>query len=161
MPDIPDIEEEKKEQLQAPAPYTPPERVEFKKKEKGEPKIPTAAMPDIVFMLLLFFMVTTVFKEFTGLNVYLPTAKQIDKLPGKRNVSYIWLDRTGTISIDDKIVEVKQIAPLMYDKRVSNPMIVVSLKIDQAADMEWVTGIHNQLREADALKVNYSAKFGE
>lgn len=157
MPD----NEEKIEQSQVPAPYSPPERVEFKKKEKAKPQIPTAAMPDIVFMLLLFFMVTTVFKEFSGLNVHLPTAKQIDKLPGKRNVSYIWLDMSGTISIDDKIVDMRQIAPLMYDKRVANPMIVVSLKIDQGAEMESVSGIHNQLREADALKVNYSAKFGE
>lgn len=152
-------EEEKKEQVQAP--YSPPERVKFKKKERANPQIPTASMPDIVFMLLLFFMVTTVFKEVTGLNVLLPTAKQIEKLPGKRNVSYIWIDKDGRISIDDKLVEVKQVAMIMYKKRVDNPRIIVSLKIDQMAEMGWVSDIHQQLREADALKINYSAKYGE
>lgn len=155
MPDV----EEKQEQVKAPS--TPPERVEFKKKETASPQIPTASMPDIVFMLLLFFMVTTVFKEFSGLNVLLPSAKQIEKLPGKRNVSYIWIDKNGTISIDDKLVEVKQVAMIMYNKRVDNPRIVVSLKIDQGANMGWVSDVQQQLREADALKINYSAKFGE
>jgi biopolymer transport protein ExbD len=142
-------------------PYSPPERVEFKKKETASPKIPTASMPDIVFMLLLFFMVTTVFKTVTGLNVFLPSASKIEKLPGKRNVAFIWVDKQGQFSIDDKLVELSQIAPLMYNKRVENPRVVVSLKIDQAANMEWVNGVHQQLREADALNINYSAKFGE
>jgi biopolymer transport protein ExbD len=155
MPDV----EEKQEQVKPPV--SPPERVQFKKKENAAPQIPTASMPDIVFMLLLFFMVTTVFKEFSGLNVLLPSAKQIEKLPGKRNVSYIWIDKDGRISIDDKLVGLKQVAMVMYNKRVENPRIVVSLKIDQGTNMGWVSDVQQQLREADALKINYSAKFGE
>ena len=135
MPDV----EEKQEQVNAPS--LPPEKVEFKKKETASPEIPTASMPDIVFMLLLFFMVTTVFKELNGLNVLLPSAKQIEKLPGKRNVSYIWINSAGDISIDDKLVEVKQVAMVMYNKRVANPRIVVSLKIDQGANMGWVSDV--------------------
>lgn len=154
---MPDIEEKKDAQ----APYTPPERVQFKKKETAAPQIPTASMPDIVFMLLLFFMVTTVFKEFTGLNVFLPSAKQIEKLPSKRHVTYLWVDREGRISIDDKMVEMNQVAMLMYQKRVDNPRVIVSMKIDQQTDMGIVSDVQQQLREADALRINYSAKFGE
>ena len=143
------------------APYSPPERIAFKKKEKAATKIPTAAMPDIVFMLLLFFMVTTVFKEFTGLPVDLPSAKQIEKLPTKRHVSYLWIDSKGRISIDDKLVELQQVASLMYAKRIEDPQIVVSLKIDQQAEMGMVSAIHQQLRDASANRINYSAKFDD
>jgi biopolymer transport protein ExbD len=154
---MPEIEEKKDVQ----APYSPPERVQFRKKENAKPQIPTAAMPDIVFMLLLFFMVTTVFKEFNGLNVFLPSAKQIEKLPSKRHVSYLWIDRDGRISIDDMSVEVKQVGMVMYKKRVENPRVIVSMKIDQQTDMGIVSDVQQQLREADALRINYSAKFGE
>jgi len=151
--------DEKKVEEKAPAPYTPPERVKFEKKESAVAQIPTASMPDIVFMLLLFFMVSTVFKEFTGLPVELPSAHQIEKLPGKRNVVYIWVDKDGRISIDDKLVDVRVVSSIMYQKRVENPRIVVSLKVDKEAEMGIVTDIHQELREADALKINYSAKY--
>ena len=145
----------------APAPYSPPERVKFSQKGGAKTEIPTASMPDIVFMLILFFMVTTVFQQYKGLDVELPSASKIEKLPGKRNVSHIWIDSRDRISIDDKLVEIKQVGRLMYTKRVANPRIVVSLRIDRFAEMEAVSGVHQQLREADALKVNYSTKFAQ
>ena len=140
-------------------PYTAPERVQFKQKGGAKTEIPTASMPDIVFMLILFFMVTTVFQQYKGLAIELPTASQIEKLPGKRNVSHIWINQDDQISIDDILVEVKQVASLMYEKRVANPRIVVSLRIDRLARMETIAGVQQQLREADALKINYSTKF--
>jgi biopolymer transport protein ExbD len=135
--------------------------MEFKKKAKVSTDIPTASMPDIVFMLLLFFMVSTVFRQFTGLPVDLPAAKKIKKLDAKKNVTNIWADANGEISIDDKLVRVADVARIMYDKRVANPKLVVSLKADRSANMGIITDIQEKLREADALKLNYAAKFGD
>jgi len=134
--------------------------VEFKGKAKAEAGIPLASLPDIVFLLLIFFMVSSVFKEYTGLPVTLPQAKRIEKLPGKRDVAYIWADNEGRISIDDKIVKMDDISGIMYAKRADpvHPLKVVSLKIDKNAKMGLVTDIHEQLRKADALNINYSAK---
>ncbi len=58
--------------------------MKFNKKTKISSEIPTASMPDIIFMLLVFFMVTTVLKEYSGLPVNLPKAKRIEKLKSKR-----------------------------------------------------------------------------
>ncbi len=134
--------------------------MEFKGKAKAEAGIPLASLPDIVFLLLIFFMVSSVFKEYTGLPVTLPQAKRIEKLPGKRDVAYIWADNEGRISIDDKIVKMDDISGIMYAKRADpvHPLKVVSLKIDKNAKMGLVTDIHEQLRKADALNINYSAK---
>ena len=135
--------------------------MEFKKKSKISTEIPTASMPDIVFMLLLFFMVSTVFRQFSGLPVDLPTAKRIMKLDAKKNVANIYANAQGEISIDDKLVTTADIRRIMYQKRVENPRLVVSLKFDRVSNMGLVTDIHEELREADALKVNYCAKFGD
>jgi len=136
--------------------------LKFNKKSKAEAGIPTASMPDIIFMLLIFFMVTTVFKEFRGIPVRLPAARKIEKLPGKRNVAYIYADDRDRVSIDDKFVEIREISRLMYDKMRDEiaPLRVVSMKIDERANMGFVTKIQEELRKAGgtALNVNYSTK---
>ena len=135
--------------------------MEFKKKAKVSTEIPTASMPDIVFMLLLFFMVSTVFRQSTGLPVDLPVAKKIVKLEAKKNVVNIWADAQGEISIDDNLVRVADIAKIMYKKRTENPMLITSFKFDRTVKMGLVTQIQQKLREVGALKVNYCAKFGD
>jgi len=134
----------------------------FSKKSKVEPKIPEASLPDIVFMLLIFFMVSTVFKESEGLKVVLPDAKKIEKLKGKRDIATIWADRAGNVSIDDKIVEIKQIRTLIYNKVADplHPMKLVSMRVDKDVEMGLVTDIHEELRTAGgaALQVNYSTR---
>jgi biopolymer transport protein ExbD len=136
--------------------------LKFQKKSKAEGGIPTASMPDIVFMLILFFMVSTVFKEFRGIPVRLPAAKKIEKLPGKRNVVYLWADDKDRVSMDDKFIEIREISTYMYNK-LSDPtkqIRVVSMKVDEQAKMGAITRIHEELREAGgaALNVNYSTK---
>ena len=132
--------------------------MEFKKKQKASSKIPTASLPDIIFMLLLFFMVATVMKEYQGLSVILPEAENIEKLETKRHVSYIWLAKDGRIAIDDRLMDMDQVRHFMYEKRVNDPQLVVSLRADRGSNMSLISDLHQELREADALKVNYSTK---
>lgn len=134
--------------------------MKFEGKQKAKSGIPLSSLPDIVFLLLIFFMVSSVFKEFTGLPVTLPDARKIEKLQGKRDVAYLWLSEDGKVSIDDKLVDIDEISGIMYQKRRDpmHPLRVVSLKIDKDAKMGKVTDIHEELREADALNINYSAK---
>jgi biopolymer transport protein ExbD len=134
--------------------------VKFEGKQKVQSGIPLASLPDIVFLLLIFFMVSSVFKEFSGLPVRLPDARKIEKLQGKRDVAYLWVSKDGVISIDDKLVNLNDVSKIMYKKRIDplHPLKVVSLKIDKETKMGVVTDIHEELRDADALNINYSAK---
>ena len=137
--------------------------MKFSTKSKVSSGISTASMPDIIFMLLIFFMVCTVFKESQGLKVVLPDAKKIEKLPGKRGVAVIWADRAGNITIDDKFLNPNDIRNIVYNKVIDpvSPLKVVSLRIDNQVSMERVTAIHEELRalgESAALNVNYSAR---
>jgi biopolymer transport protein ExbD len=128
------------------------------RKTKVSSDIPTASMPDIIFMLLIFFMVTTVLREYSGLPVELPKAKRIEKLKSKRHTSHIWISKEGLISIQDKLHSVENVRHVMYDIRAADPLLTVSLKADKSAKMGLISNIHNELRKADALKLNYSTK---
>ena len=128
------------------------------RKTKLDTEIPTASMPDIIFMLLIFFMVTTVLREYSGLPISLPKAKRIEKLTSKRHTAHIWVSKDGLISIEDKLYASDGIRHVMYEKRVADPQLVISLKADERAKMGLISTIHGELRKADALKLNYSSK---
>ena len=129
-----------------------------KRRANTKQEIPTASMPDIVFMLLLFFMVTTTLREVDVLvDFKLPEAKAIEKIENKRLISYIWVGRSGRIQINDSIVKLDQVEKIMYTKRQELPNVIVSLRIDKGTDMGLVTDIQQELRKAYCLRINYSA----
>lgn len=148
-----------------------------KGKSKGVPPISTASLPDIVFMLLFFFMVSTTLKE-TNVNVKirLPEATETVKLEKKSLVSYIYVGaplqqyqaQYGTLSkiqLDDKFSEVGDIGDYIaaeWEKRdeLERPLMTVSLKADEKTKMGLIQEIKIELRKAGALKLNYSSRKG-
>lgn len=135
--------------------------MKFNKKRAGvKQEIPTASMPDIVFMLLLFFMVTTTLREVDVLvDFKLPDAVAVEKIENKRLISYLWVGKDGRMQINDAIVMLKEVQPIMYGKRQMLPNVIVSLRIDRGIDMGVVTDIQQELRKAYCLRINYSANI--
>jgi biopolymer transport protein ExbD len=133
--------------------------MKFERKTKLQTGIPTASLPDIIFMLLIFFMVATVFKTFTGLKVQLPDAELVKKIPGsKRHVVTIWIDMNSQVVCDDyKVNRLSNLRSVLYEKRVSNPQIIIAMKVDREADMGIVNDVQQEMRKADCLRINYSA----
>lgn len=144
--------------------------VHFKKKAaKATAQIPTSSMGDIIFILLIFFMVTTVLRETTlQVRTILPQAEALTKLEQKRLVSYLYIgpeklagNRLGetAIQIDDALIEeVTSIRTIMYNKLLEQPRLVVSLRVDQSSEMGIVLDVQQELRQAGTLRINYSTK---
>lgn len=142
----------------------------FKKKQANtKQNVPTSAMPDVVFMLLIFFMVTTVLREVElQVQVEYATAEQIEKIEEKRLVSYIYIgpERLGgnrlgetRVQIDDGLVEeMGEIRNIMYDKILEEPRLIVSLRVDRDSEFGIVTDVQQELRHANTLRINYSTK---
>jgi len=144
----------------------------FKKKTKQKAEISTASLPDIIFMLLFFFMVTTVLRE-TDLLVEnrIPKASQLKKMEKKTLVSYIYIgkpkevDKYGKeprIQVNDVLVDPKQIPMFVMQEKdkldeAERDKIIMSLKVDKGAKMGIISDVKQQLREVNALKLNYSA----
>lgn len=143
----------------------------FRKKAKPSADIPTASLPDIIFMLLFFFMVTTVLRE-TEIMVkqVLPRATQLSKLQKKSLVSHIYIGKPKVtskygsepkIQVDDVLIEPKDIVLWVQRKKdeldeVERDQITISLKIDHQAKMGIVSDVQQQLREANARKIMYA-----
>lgn len=141
----------------------------FRKKSQTKQEIPTASMPDIIFILLCFFMVTTVLRETTiEVRQFLPEAEALTKIEQKRLISYIYLgprklanNRLGetAVQIDDALIDdLTNIRTIMYNKLVEQPRLIVSLKVDEDSPMGIVTDVQQELREANTLRINYSTR---
>ncbi|PLX23169.1 MAG: biopolymer transporter ExbD [Ignavibacteria bacterium] len=129
-----------------------------KKIATSQQDIPTSSLPDIIFMLLIFFMVSTVLREVDIQVQYtLPDAISVEKIDNKRLLSYIWIGNDERIQIDDSIIPVNAITNIAYQKRMNNPNIIMSLRIDKGSRMGIVSDVQQELRRADALRINYSA----
>ncbi len=141
----------------------------FTKKVKTQQTIPTASLPDIIFMLLIFFMVTTVLRENeVKVRTTLPKAEALTKIDQKRLVSYVWIgpEKTGVnqvgatkVQIDDALIEdVNVIRTVMYRKLADQPKLIVSLRVDETSEMKTVLDVQQELRQAGTLRINYSTK---
>ncbi len=144
----------------------------FKKSSSTSNDIPTAALPDIIFMLLFFFMVTTVMRE-TDILVkqQLPRATQLTKIERKSLVSYIYIGEPKNPSLygseprvqtNDVFIEPEDIVQFVNQEKdklseVERDQITMSLKGDIEIKMGIVSDVQQQLREANARKVLYSS----
>lgn len=126
-------------------------------KKKDEPAgIPTGSMADIAFLLILFFMVTTVFRAERGLEVTLPEAEEGRKLPNK-GIVHIYV-AGSMISIDDKQLTMDQVGPIMSRKMQVDASSIVSLRIDEDTKYDIVGDLFDQLSEARALRVSLATE---
>jgi len=145
---------------------------------KSMPAISTASLPDIVFMLLFFFMVTTVMRETTlKVDVKSPEATEVKKMEKKSLVSYIYIGSPtktqqstfGTkarIQLNDVTFsrkEVGEIQNFINAERLAKdeseiPYMTTSIKADENVTMGIVTDVKQELRKVNALKINYSTR---
>lgn len=148
----------------------------FRKDGKKElPAISTASLPDIVFMLLFFFMVATTMREVDlNVNIMVPEANEVTKLEKKDLVSNIYVgvpmrkfQKTyGTmprIQLNDQFATVEDIQSFIASERESRKeelrnKLTTSLKVDQYTKMGIITDIKQELRKASSLKLNYSTR---
>ncbi|NQU32612.1 MAG: biopolymer transporter ExbD [Bacteroidetes bacterium] len=146
------------------------------KKGKGEVGINTSSLPDIIFMLLFFFMVTTVMREVTlKVKTKLPQATEVQKLEKKSLVSYIYIGppvksklygTNSRIQLNDTFANVDDIQEFVAKERedreeADKKFITTSLKVDGITKMGIVTDVKQELRKAGALKINYSTRKGK
>ncbi len=130
----------------------------FHRKANLGESIPTSSMADIAFLLLVFFMVTTIFKLEDGLPIEMPKAEAGQNTP-REKITHIWIDRSGNISINDNMIAVEQVEPIVYAKLVANPALVVAFNVDKQTSFRPVELVMDQLKNANATRVSFTADF--
>jgi biopolymer transport protein ExbD len=146
--------------------------------KKEVPAISTASLPDVIFMILFFFMVSTTMREQELLVRYkLPNATEVQKLEKKSLVSYVNIGvpvshmqaKYGTaprIQLNDTYKTAKDIGDFIGAEReqlneADRAQMTVSIKADQYTKMGIITDVKQELRRANALKISYAAIEGE
>ena len=145
-----------------------------KKGKREVPAMSTSSLPDIVFMLLFFFMAATTMREVDPLvKVQMPQANEITELD-KKDLVNIWMGKPMNakagedalkIQLNDKTQEVEDIRNFISattaTKGVSPKDIVVNLRVDKEATVGKLTAVKQELRKADALSISYAAMHVE
>ena len=151
----------------------------FNKKKDGDvPAVSTASLPDIVFMLLFFFMTVTTMKDSTLMvENSLPNASEVKKLEKKDRVLYIYVGKPtreyqkvfGTeskIQLNDKFASVSEVGDFILQERAKKSqelqnVLTTALKVDKNANRGMISDIKQELRKVNALKVNYTTYEGD
>lgn len=130
--------------------------MKIKERKKVKAQIPTASMSDIAFLLIIFFMLTTVFRKEIGLRVELPRAYTTERLLKSRDLVNIYIDKQGRISLNDNIVTPDKVKAIMRVILLENPAIVTQLKVDKEVEYNHVWDVIEALREARAYRVVFA-----
>ncbi|MBN1886248.1 MAG: biopolymer transporter ExbD [Candidatus Krumholzibacteriota bacterium] len=117
-------------------------------------------MADIIFLLLIFFMVTTIFKMEEGLPIKLPRADSGAELERER-LMQIWADRYNRISINDKLVRISNIQALVTRRFEENRSLIVAFNVDHRTQYHLVSDIIEELKEANAVNVTFVSVGGD
>jgi len=112
-------------------------------------------MGDIVFLLLIFFMATTIFKLEEGLTVTLPRAESGVRVR-RESVTHVWVDARGNITIDDAFLTLPMIEGILIQKVRENPQLLVGVNLDSNLSYELVDKVLRQLRKANAINVSFT-----
>lgn len=144
----------------------------FGKKNKVSENIPTSALPDIIFMLLFFFMVTTVLRDQEILvEQKLPQATQLQKLQKKSLISYMFIGKPKNVSLygteprvqaNDALLNTDDIVQWVNRERdalaeADRGLITISMKADREVKMGPISDVQTELREADARRILYAS----
>jgi len=129
------------------------------KRKSADTDIPTASQGDIAFLLIIFFMVGTTFRGSQGLKVVLPNALTTERILKKKNTENLWIDKTGRISVSDNLMTIPSVTPIMSEKIVENPDLVVVLQADKDVPYGYVTDVLEALKAARALKVTFATNY--
>ena len=146
----------------------------FRRKRREVPTLNTAALPDLIFTVLFFFITVTHMREVTLKVKYrVPEGTELTRLVKKSAVTYIYIGRptdemrrtvgNGTrIQLNDKLADVATVTDYVADERSrmspeDRQAMSVSVKADRETEMGIMTDIRQALRRAGALRINYSA----
>ncbi len=130
----------------------------FERKTKASSTIPSSSMADIAFLLLIFFMVTTVFQNERERPIQWPSAAATEQIDEKRdNILYVWLERNGDIWINDRLVPMQDVAAVVGPQWMqSGQRLIISLRADALVPYRFVDLVQEQLKRSGAVYVVFA-----
>lgn len=142
----------------------------FRRHRRHVPTLNTAALPDLIFTVLFFFMIVTQMRQVDmKVEVETPQGVQLDKLTHRSTISHVYIGRpadgseAAALQLNDKIATPKDIGRFVREERrrmspADRERMIVSIKADKGVKMGIITDVKKELRRHGALKINYSGE---
>lgn len=132
----------------------------FSRKSSASEEIPSSSMADIAFLLLIFFMVSTVFRKERDQPIDWANAEATEKIDEKRkNIVHVWVDQAGTVFINDQIVPYESIAGVIRPLYTDNRNLVVAIRGDREVPYNQINTITEQLQSSGAVRVTFATRI--
>ena len=133
----------------------------FERKNKASQGIPTSSMADIAFLLLIFFMVTTVFRTDRERPITWPAAEATQKIDEKKkNILNIWVEANGSIFINDQSYTMGQISEVIGPLYASSDRrLVISIRGDREVPYSTMDLVQKELVEAGVVRVVFATEL--
>jgi biopolymer transport protein ExbD len=131
----------------------------MKKKQRVSGEIPTASMADIAFLLLIFFLVTTVFEEEKGLQIVLPEAQEIQEI-SQKNILHIVVQPNGVVRLkrgespSEQLVQPAELGSIWRQESGQNPNLIAAVKTDPTAPYKFMVDVLDALQGAGATRIS-------
>lgn len=123
-----------------------------KKKDKSV-EIPSSSLADIVFLLLIFFLLTTSIDTEKGLDLVLPPTDEEIEVASK-NIANLLINAEGQVLLDNEVVEIREITGIVRDMLFENELLIISVKTDKDTKYETYVDVLDQLKKAEAKRIS-------
>jgi biopolymer transport protein ExbD len=124
------------------------------KRKKVSTEIPMASLPDIVFLLLIFFLVTTTIDAEKGLDLVLPPAQTEELRMDKKNIANLLINAVGDVALDGEIIAIRDITRVIKERLQDRPLLVVSVKTDKQTQYDVYLDVIDKLKKAEATRIS-------
>ncbi len=133
----------------------------FERKSKASDEIPSSSLADIAFLLLIFFMVTTVFRTSKERPINWAQAEATQKIDEKRqNVLHVWVERNGDVWINDRLFPMQDVSNLVAPLYAqSDRRLVISLRADTEVPYRFVDAIQKEMQQAGVVRVVFATEL--
>jgi biopolymer transport protein ExbD len=127
--------------------------MKFRERPKSKISIPTASLGDIAFLIIIFFMTTSIFSREKGLKIVLPEKGQEVKIASE-NILTISVNPQGEVLIKDAVVTIPDVKSIVEQELVNNPDLVIALRVSRAAPYRTMINVFDELKLAKAEKIS-------
>ena len=126
----------------------------FERRHRVSARIPSVSMGDIAFLLLIFFMATTIFKTEQGIEIRLPQSETGVKQK-RDDVLHVWIDQSGRVWVNDRFVTGELLQQRLTREVATKPALVVAFNADERAPYRAIADVLDQLKAANAVHVTF------
>jgi biopolymer transport protein ExbD len=132
----------------------------FERKSGADSQIPTSSLADIAFLLLIFFMVTTVFRKEQKQDIEWVNAEATEKIDEKRqNILHVWVTTDGDVFINDRNIAFEDVASVVRPLYAENRELVVAIRADREVPYQQINTITKQLQAAGTVRVTFATRL--